>query len=44
MSEALEFQDVLKKVTEINQKLRDKGFQCEDIDNFWSRIIKLIPK
>lgn len=43
-STELEFEEVVKRVSQINQKLKSKGFDVNDIDNFWSKMIGLIPK
>ncbi len=40
----LKFEEVVKRVSKINQRLKDKGFKPEQIDEFWSKMTGLIPK
>lgn len=40
----MEFQEVVKKVSEINTTLRSKGFDLHEIDKFWNKLIDLTPE
>ncbi|MGG5486279.1 hypothetical protein [Gaetbulibacter sp. PBL-D1] len=44
MDSTIEFEEVVKVVSKINQNLRDKHFSAHEIDAFWSKMIALIPK
>lgn len=38
-----EFLDIVQRVKLINDRLRVKDFSCNEIDAFWTRIIRLAP-
>jgi hypothetical protein len=39
----IEFEQIVRKVSEINNKLRLKGFETREIDAFWTKIFRLMP-
>jgi len=40
----LDFQQTVKKVSAINTKLNLKGFKGDEIDAFWTKIFRLMPR
>ena len=40
----LDFEQTVKKVTSINNKLKFKGFNLDEIDAFWSKVFRLMPR
>jgi hypothetical protein len=38
------FEEAVRRVGAINQKLKDKKYTWEEIDKFWARMIRIVPK
>lgn len=39
-----EFEKTVTRVSNINKTLKQKGFDCEEIDKFWARMFRLQKK